>query len=169
MTLWTSLCFISHSFTSSFVSSRTSVVKASGIIKKSEGHLHWFCFRHFTVLKDISTEYFIQMNKARLCCTFIFSDGLLRMSLTLFRFLLLHAIPYAHAKGSLKILSYRHTSRFLPRAHCHRLCFKRARLFCKSMGDSTFEPSFRYMCFFWFNFTFCLHVRQVFLQDGSRL
>ena len=125
----TSLCFISHSFTSSFVSSRFSVVKASGITKKSEEHLHWFCFRHFTVLKDISTEYFIQMNKARLCSTFIFSHGRLRMFLTLFRFLLLHSIPYAHEKGCSKILSCRHTPRFLPQAHCQRLCFKRAPFF----------------------------------------
>ena len=113
-----------------FVSSRTYLVKVSGIKKKnSDRHLHWFCFRHFTVLKDINTEYFIQMNKARLCCTFIFSDGRLRMFLTLFRFLLLHAIPYANEKGCSNILSCRHTPRFLPQAHCKRLCFKRAPFF----------------------------------------
>lgn len=81
------------------VSSRTSLVKLSEI-KKSMGSCTGFQNRHFTVSKDISTEYFIQMNKARLCCTF-FSDGRLRMLLTLFRFLLLHE------KGSRKILLYR--------------------------------------------------------------
>ena len=101
--------------------------------KKSDGHLHWFCFRHFTVLKDISTEYFIQMNKARLCCTLIiFSDGSLRMFLTLFRFLLLHSIPYANEKGCSKILSCRHTLRFLPQAHCQDYVLN-AYPFCESM------------------------------------
>lgn len=51
------------------VSSRTSLVKLSEI-KKSMGSCTGFQNRHFTVSKDISTEYFIQMNKARLCCTF---------------------------------------------------------------------------------------------------
>ena len=131
--------------------------------KKSDGHLHWFCFRHFIVLKDISTEYFIQMNKARLCCTLIiFSDGSLRIFLTLFRFLLLHSIPYANEKGCSKILSCRHTLRFLPQAHCQRLCFKRVPFL--RVNDCTFEPSFRYKCFFWSPFNFCFHIH-VFLQD----
>lgn len=147
-----------------FVSSGTSLVKVSGIkIKKSDGHLHWFCFRHFTVLKDISTEYFIQMNKARLCCTFIFSDSRLRMFLALFLFLLLHSIPYANEKCSLKILSCRHTSRFRPQAHCQRLYLLNAQPFLQ-VSDCAFEPSFRYMSFFWSPFNFCFHVH-VFLQD----
>ena len=109
--------------------------------KKSDGHLYWFCFRHFTVLKDISTEYFIQMNKARLCCTLIiFSDGSLRMFLTLFRFLLLHSIPYANEKGCSKILSCRHTLRFtlhstlsLRLRHIAKDCVLNAYPFCESM------------------------------------
>ena len=131
--------------------------------EKSDRHLHWFCFRHFTVLKDISTEYFIQMNKTRLCCTFIFSDSRLRMFLALFLFLLLHSIPYANEKCSLKILSCRHTSRLRSKAHCQRLYLLNAQPFLQ-VSDCAFEPSFRYMSFFWSPFNFCFHVH-VFLQD----
>ena len=52
-----------------YVSSRTFLVKLSGIKKSVDIYTG---FVSDTVLKDISTEYFIQMNKARVCRTLIF-------------------------------------------------------------------------------------------------
>ena len=62
-----------------------------------------------------------------------------------------------------KKLYHRHRSRFRYQALCQP-----SRPFLQ-VNDSTFEPSFRYMCFSWFPFNFCFHIRQVLLQVASRL
>ena len=55
----------------------------------------------------------------------------------------------------IKKLYHRHRSRFRYQALC-----RPSRPFLQ-VNDSTFEPSFRYMCFSWFPFNFCFHIRQV--------
>ena len=63
----------------------------------------------------------------------------------------------------IKKLYHRHRSRFRYQALCRP---SRPLL---QVNDSTFEPSFRYMCFCWFPFNFCFHIRQVLLQVTSCL
>ena len=125
--------------------------------------MHWFSFRHFTVLKDINTEYFIQMNKARLCCTFIFLMVVYECSSHYFDFfcsMQFHMLM----KKVVQIFCHVDTLHAFCLRHIAKDYVLNAHPFLQ-VNDCTFEPSFRYTCFFWSPFNFCFHIH-VFLQNG---